>query len=168
MGSTEGRAPLERYLRLRYPVTILPEEEGGYFAEIPDLPGCMTQGETLDEVFAMIEDARRAWITASYEAGRAIPIPRAETGYSGRFIVRAPASLHRRLVDAADREGVSLKQYVVQLLAGRADLAEVLRRIDELGQAVGGDADEPKGSRHEQLTAWAASRSRRSRRAGSE
>ena len=41
---------LENYLSLKYWVSIYPEQEGGYTALIPDLPGCMTQGETLEEV----------------------------------------------------------------------------------------------------------------------
>ena len=41
---------LEYFLSLKYPISIYPEEEGGYTALIPDLPGCITQGETLEEV----------------------------------------------------------------------------------------------------------------------
>jgi len=40
------RPPLEYFLSLKYPISIYPEEEGGYTALIPDLPGCMSQGET--------------------------------------------------------------------------------------------------------------------------
>ncbi len=36
--------PLDYYLSLKYPISIYPEEEGGYTALIPDLKGCMTQG----------------------------------------------------------------------------------------------------------------------------
>ncbi|CCI07845.1 type II toxin-antitoxin system HicB family antitoxin [Microcystis protocystis FBCC-A270] len=41
---------LEYFLSLKYPISIYPEEEGGYTALIPNLPGCMSQGETLGEV----------------------------------------------------------------------------------------------------------------------
>ena len=49
--------PLEYFLSLKYPISIYPEEEGGYTALIPDLPGCITQGKTLEEVMINIEEA---------------------------------------------------------------------------------------------------------------
>jgi hypothetical protein len=41
------RPALEYFLSFKYPIAIHPEEGGGYTAFIPDLPGCMSQGETL-------------------------------------------------------------------------------------------------------------------------
>jgi len=38
-------------------------EEGGYWAEIPALPGCLTQGETLDEIVENLEDAIQGWLS---------------------------------------------------------------------------------------------------------
>jgi predicted RNase H-like HicB family nuclease len=49
-------------LNLQYPVTLYPDQEGGYVAQIKDLPGCLTQGETLDEAIANINEARELWI----------------------------------------------------------------------------------------------------------
>ena len=40
---------LDDYLQLKYPIELVEDEEGGYFAQIPDLPGCMAQGETTEE-----------------------------------------------------------------------------------------------------------------------
>ncbi|MFM2377444.1 MAG: hypothetical protein RLZZ143_20 [Cyanobacteriota bacterium] len=40
---------LEFYLWLKYPITIYPDDQGGYVSEIKDLPGCFTQGETIEE-----------------------------------------------------------------------------------------------------------------------
>ena len=40
-------------------------EEGGYWAEVPALPGCATQGETLDELTANLREAIEAWLSAS-------------------------------------------------------------------------------------------------------
>jgi predicted RNase H-like HicB family nuclease len=76
---------------------IIPAEEGGYVAEIEYLPGCFTQGETLEETYTNIEEARRLWIEVAYEDGQDIPEPRGKQGYSGNFIVRGPKSLHRKL-----------------------------------------------------------------------
>ena len=70
-----NRSPLEYYLSLRYPIAIYPEAEGGYVAVIKDLPGCITQGETPDEIMANIEEARQLWIETVYEHGDEIPLP---------------------------------------------------------------------------------------------
>jgi antitoxin HicB len=118
------RKPMEYYLNLRYSVTLIPDETGGYVAEIEDLPGCFTQGETLEEVYANIEEARRLWIDVAYEDGQDIPEPREKQGYSGNFIVRGPKSLHRKLDQMAKREGVSLNQYLVATLSHSVGIQE--------------------------------------------
>ena len=111
------RKDLDFYLNLRYPVTIHADPDGGFVAEIEELPGCMTQGETLVEVFEAIEDARRGWIQVAHEDGQDIPLPRDMKEYSGRFLIRVPKSLHRDLAHAAKQDGVSLNQYVISSLA---------------------------------------------------
>jgi antitoxin HicB len=111
------RKELEYYLNLRYPVTVHPDPESGFVAEIEELPGCMTQAETLEEVFKAIEEARQLWIKTAYDEGQDIPLPRDMTKYTGKFLVRIPRGLHRDLVRAAKLEGVSLNQYVTSLLA---------------------------------------------------
>ncbi|MGH2607810.1 MAG: type II toxin-antitoxin system HicB family antitoxin [Tepidiformaceae bacterium] len=72
---TDRRKPLSYYLGLQYTFNVIAEEEGGYFIIFPDLPGCMTQAETLDEVVYMAEDARQGWIETEYERGNEIPEP---------------------------------------------------------------------------------------------
>ncbi|MGD1016165.1 MAG: type II toxin-antitoxin system HicB family antitoxin [Roseiarcus sp.] len=55
----------------------LPEEEGGGFlATVPDLPGCMSDGETREEAARNIEDAIACWIEEAHATGRAVPVPR--------------------------------------------------------------------------------------------
>ncbi|GCA69924.1 hypothetical protein MiYa_01456 [Microcystis aeruginosa NIES-2519] len=61
---------LEYFLSFKYPISIYPEEEGGYTALIPDLDGCITQGETLEEVMINIEEARELWIETVYFSGK--------------------------------------------------------------------------------------------------
>jgi antitoxin HicB len=68
--------PQEYFLKLSYPITLYPDaEEGGYVAEIKDLPGCLTQGDTLEETMQNITEAKELWIETAYEAGREIPLP---------------------------------------------------------------------------------------------
>ena len=61
-----------------YRFTIRPltaEEGGGYLIEFPDLPGCMSDGETIEEVLANGEEAKQDWIAAMREAGRPVSPP---------------------------------------------------------------------------------------------
>jgi len=111
------RKEITFYLSLHYPVTIHSDPQGGYVAEIEELHGCMTQAETLDEALRAIEDARKLWIKTAYDEGQDIPLPRDMEKYPGKFLVRIPKSLHRALARAAKLEGVSLNQYVTNLLA---------------------------------------------------
>ncbi len=62
-------------MQLQYPVTLYSEPEGGYVAQIKDLPGYLTQGETLEETIANLKEARELWIETAYEAGDDIPLP---------------------------------------------------------------------------------------------
>jgi predicted RNase H-like HicB family nuclease len=115
--TTAQRRPLNDYLALQYPFNVLADPDGGYVIVFPDLPGCMTQAETIDEIPQVAEEARRLWIETAYEDGEEIPLPSYPEEYSGKFVLRLPRSLHRRLAEAAAREGVSLNQYVVSLLS---------------------------------------------------
>jgi len=131
MGKNNGRKPLQYYFDLKYPVTMEPCPEGGYFVQIVDLPGCYSQGETVEEAMEMIEDARKLWMESMYEDGNEIPLPSNQTQYSGKFNVRVPASLHRELARLAVKEGVSLNQYVVYALSRTAGVAETKRSYKE-------------------------------------
>ncbi|MHB1653741.1 MAG: type II toxin-antitoxin system HicB family antitoxin [Desulfitobacteriaceae bacterium] len=63
------------YLELPYKYTLYPAEEGGYVIEIPDLPGCISQGETAEDALVMIEDAKRGWLEVALNQGIEIPEP---------------------------------------------------------------------------------------------
>src|SRR3954453_8927145 len=116
--AAEQRQPLEYYLQLDYTANFIADEDGGYTAVFPDLPGCLTQGETLAEVAAMAEEARALWIEVEDDLGREIPPPSyPDDEYSGQFRLRLAKSLHRQLAESAAIEGVSLNQYVGMLLA---------------------------------------------------
>jgi antitoxin HicB len=109
-----------RDIEYRFTARPLTEEGGrGWLVEYPDLPGCMSDGETIQEAIANGDDAKCCWIAAMKEAGRPIPPPSTEPaeGYSGKWQLRAPKSLHRRLAEHAKRESVSLNTLAVTLLA---------------------------------------------------
>lgn len=64
--------------RLEYAVIVAPlsaEDGGGFSATVPDLPGCMSDGETPEEAIANVQDAIAAWIEAAQAMGRQVPHP---------------------------------------------------------------------------------------------
>ncbi len=103
-----------------YPFTIrhlLKDEGGGYLIEFPDLPGCMSDGETIDEAISNGKDAIAAWLEAAEEMNRPIPKPGELESQSGKWVQRVPKSVHLRLVNRAREEGVSLNTLVITMLA---------------------------------------------------
>ena len=109
---------LEYYLGLEYSFNAIADPDGGYVVVFPDLPGCMTQGDTLDEVRHMAEEARMLWIESEYDTDPdGIPMPSYPADCSGKVSLRLPKSLHRSLAESAEAEGVSLNEYAAMLLA---------------------------------------------------
>jgi antitoxin HicB len=111
---------VEDYLDLPYRVVLMQDEAAdglaGWVAEVEELPGCLSQGKTPDEVMRNIRDAMRDWISTVLERKEDVPLPR-EQAHSGRFLIRLPKSLHGLLAREAAREGVSLNQFVTGALA---------------------------------------------------
>jgi len=92
------------------------EDGGGFLVSFPDLPGCISDGETYEEAIANARDAFAAWIAAHEEEGREIPAPNGE-GKPAKFVLRLPRSLHERLGTAAAAEGTSVNTFVTMFVA---------------------------------------------------
>jgi antitoxin HicB len=108
---------IDKALIRSYPFTIRPlsEEDGGGFAiEYPDLPGCISDGETPEEAFENGSDAVKAYLLNCEKHGDPVPKPSAA---SGQWRQRVPRSLHSRLVAKAREEGVSLNTLVTAMIA---------------------------------------------------
>ena len=61
---------IEYYMALPYRLEIVPEpDEGGYVARYPDLPGCITVGDSMEEAAKNAEDAKKEWLAAALESG---------------------------------------------------------------------------------------------------
>lgn len=105
----------------RYPAQVFwSDEDEGFIARAPDLPGCSAFGETQEEAIDELQSAIEAWVEAANAAGNLIPAPSSpasETAYSGKVLLRMPKSLHARLAEGAKSEGVSLNSHIVCLLA---------------------------------------------------
>jgi predicted RNase H-like HicB family nuclease len=103
---------------MHYPIKVFySEEDEGFIAVIPDLPGCSAFGETEEEAIKEVKIAQELWIKTAKKEGRKIPRPSSEDIYSGKILARMPKSLHKALMEKAKDEGVSLNQLVVYLLS---------------------------------------------------
>ena len=113
--------PFEAYARTISPLSE--EDGGGFLITFPELPGCMSDGETEAEALENGKDAFSSFISALVDMGEEIPAPsfRIEDTTapraSGRFVTRVPKTLHARLSARARAEGVSLNSLVLSLLS---------------------------------------------------
>lgn len=103
---------------MKYAVKLFySEEDGGYIATVPELPGCSAFGETEEDALKEVKVAEELWIKTAKRQGRPIPQPVAEKEYSGRFSLRVPPELYKRLVIEAKAEKVSINQLIMYKLA---------------------------------------------------
>ena len=113
--------PFEAYAHIVSPLAA--EEGGGFLITFPDLPGCMSDGESIEEAIFNGRDAFISVISALHDMGREIPAPsfRPETAEiplaSGKFVARVPKSIHAKLTSRAKAEGVSLNTLVLAFIA---------------------------------------------------
>ena len=115
-------APLNRVeLRL-----LTPDEGGGWLASFPDLPGCLSDGETPEEALRNAAEAESAWLAANKQWGKT----KAEK--PARLVARLPRSMHHDLQERANEEGVSINTMMVTLIA------HGLGKIAGRHQATGG------------------------------
>ncbi|MGC1377791.1 MAG: type II toxin-antitoxin system HicB family antitoxin [Anaerolineales bacterium] len=116
-------------MKLPYTIKVVHDnnnEDPGWVAQVAELPGCLTQADTFEELGEMIEDAMRGWLTVALKEGLPIPEPQPDEDYSGKFVLRLPRSLHRQIAEMAQREGVSLNQYVNVALARAVGAASAI------------------------------------------
>jgi antitoxin HicB len=138
VGDAQENPALERYLELPYHIDVRSEQDGDrswWKASVEELPGCASRGETPDDAVARLRPEMESWLAAAIAEDREIPVPggepggtsRATRGYSGRFLVRMPKSLHEQLALAAERDHISLNRLVTDALAasiGQSESAE--------------------------------------------
>jgi len=123
--------PFEAYTHV---ISPLPSEEGsGFLISFPDLPGCISDGETIEEAIHNGRDAFLAWTSARADMGREIPrpsyrVPETEPPMSGKFVQRVPKSLHAKLAILAKHEGVSLNTLVLTFIAEGVGMREEKRQ----------------------------------------
>ena len=119
MSPSEGPATDQPDIDQPYHIELVKSGEpgGGWSAQVEELPGCEAHGPTPQEAAAGVEAAIRDWIAEAQAQGREVPKPRSPASYSGRLLVRMPQSLHAELARAAEREEISLNQFITGSLA---------------------------------------------------
>ena len=111
---------LDDYMKLPYTRMVQEkhDESGHYFyGYILELDGCQSTGNTLDELYESLNEAMEGYLEVKLENNLPIPIPEDVEDYSGKFVVRIPKTLHKRLAVQADKEGVSLNQLALYKLS---------------------------------------------------
>lgn len=149
-------ATVAAYLAMPYTRMLVPDaEEGGFIAEVLELPGCITEGETPEEAYRNLDDAMGGIIAVLLEGGRAVPAPIGLKEYSGRFPLRMSTELHREAATRAQAEGISLNQWIAQsmanTLAAKTLADEVVERLSTIRVVAGvqvefGEVTAPIGS----------------------
>jgi antitoxin HicB len=103
-----------------YPFTVRPlstDEGGGFLVTFPDLPGCISDGETPEEAVRNGQDALKGYLEVLKEFGDPVPKAGSATDASGQWRQRVPKTLHTRLIERAKAEGVSLNSLVTMFIA---------------------------------------------------
>jgi len=101
----------------QYQFTVRPlssDEGGGYLVEYPDLPGCMSDGETIEEAITNGREALRDCVEVFEESGRTLPKPSIE---AAQWRQRLPRTLYAKLTRQAENEGVSINSLVTAIIA---------------------------------------------------
>jgi antitoxin HicB len=96
------------------------EDDQGFVAIAPDLPGCSAFGATEAKALKELRIAIELWISAAKSMDRPIPAPSklpVPSAYSGKVLLRMAPSLHQKLAKEAEAEEVSLNHWIVTILA---------------------------------------------------
>lgn len=129
---TDKKKTPEDYLREPYSRIIVPDKESGtYTAQILEFPGCITEGDTIQEAHERLEEAALNWIDAALDLGQEIPLPTSVCDYGGKIALRLPKSLHRHVALAAERDGTSINQFIVMAVSERVGAGKLYSQLTE-------------------------------------
>lgn len=111
---------IKYYMELPYNYMIQQvKDEGGiyFYGNVLELDGCQSTGQTFEEAYDSLREAMEGYIEVKIAYNDPIPEPIMEDDFSGKFVVRIPKSLHKKLSVEAAKEGISLNQYAVYKLS---------------------------------------------------
>lgn len=108
-----------------YSAAFTLEENGKYYARIPDLPGCISSGKTLEEAIEMITDAASLYLVSAEDHGEAIPEPSPQSALHAEenqffSLVQIDTLAYRAATDnRAVRKNVSIPAWMATLAEKR-------------------------------------------------
>jgi len=116
-----------------YPMRVFWDEaDESWVAEVLDLPGCVGVGDTAQEALETAQGFIKAWIEDALDGGETVPTPSVRPQASGRFLARIPRSIHGRLQQMAEEEGVSLNQLVVAILSEGVAVRQISTAVERI------------------------------------
>lgn len=134
---------------LKYPAIFHPAEEGGYWVEFPDLKGCFTQGETLEEAREHAVEALTLWLEVHFERNYQVPEPSRLSGESVFQIAPTPHVLMPILIrKARTAQGLSqkevsrqlgIKYQVYQRFESPRRFNATIKKLEQIAQVLGKD-----------------------------
>ncbi len=128
----------EEYINEPYTRILIPNEDGSYSAEILEFSGCFAEGETANEAMENLVNAALAWLESCIEQGLDIPEPFENQDFGGKIALRLPRSLHRQASRMAERDGVSLNQFLVSAISARVGAENMFMHLmDKFEQGIG-------------------------------
>jgi len=129
--------PLGYYLNLKYKIDLHFEPgDKTWVATHPELGSgtCYAIGKTIDEALQLLEEEKKFILEFALGEGKEIPEPVFETEElpSGQFVLRVPKTLHKKLKDLAEKEDISLNQYVAFVLSSHVGETKAYSVVQEL------------------------------------
>jgi antitoxin HicB len=120
------------YLNAPYIRMLIPDtEEGGFVAEVLELPGCISDGDTPEEAYRNLQEAMEGWIATAIDHDQPIPEPVGDREYGGHFPLRISTELHRAAALRAIQEGISLNQWFAKAIAAQVAGENLAERLSD-------------------------------------
>jgi antitoxin HicB len=134
-------------MKIQYPLRVHKAEDSGYWAEFPDLPGCVTQGDTLKETLDNAQEALSGWIASRFERNFEVPAASSPRGKSIHLIepypevmvplllrrIRAEKGLSQK--EVAKRLAITYQTY--QMWEKPATANPTIKQLAKVASAVG-------------------------------
>jgi len=134
-------------MKIEYPLRIHKAEECGFWAEFPDLPGCITEGDTLEETLNNAKEALNGWITSRFERNFEVPSASKIKGKNIHRIepspeVRVPLLLRKARTESGLSQNAVAKKlnitYQTYQLWERPQAANpTVKQLEKIANAIG-------------------------------
>jgi predicted RNase H-like HicB family nuclease len=105
------------------------KEDGGWIAVAPELPGCSAFGKTSERALMELNTAIDLWIETAKSKKWGTPKSVASKDPTGKVLLRLPRELHQDYLSLATKEGISMNQYMLYVLARYRELGHLARHV---------------------------------------